>query len=195
MRKDNGQSWKNDQSNTQSVNAFGVGLVGLGLLERSFDHQGVGAGNGAWKITGSNVRPVLQVQSSKVLGGVAAVSESSWSRCCPSGNLSEIATDVQGVSSIDVFDSAKSNLVSENRIDNNQPVLSKIQVGDDVVAEDQSQNQKNNCCTFSTGLGFGKEESLNQGESSHDDCEDRDQVTRGGSFHPVIFARKERING
>ncbi len=195
MRKDNGQNRKNDQSNTQSVNAFGVGLVGLGLLERSFDHQGVGAGNGAWKITGSNVRTVLQVKSSKVLGGVATVPKSSWSWCCPGGNLSEIATDVQGVSSIEVFDGAKSNLVSENRIDNNQPVLSKIQVGDDVVAEDQSQNQKNNCCTFSTGLGFGKEESLNQGESSHDDCEYGNQVTRGGSFHPVIFARKERING
>jgi hypothetical protein len=36
---------------------------------------------------------------------------------------------------------------------------------------------------------------LNKCEAGHDDCEDGNHIAGRRSFHPVIFARKERING
>ena len=195
MRKDNDQSWQQNKSNTQGVDSLGVGHVGLRLFERSLYQQSVGTRYSAGQIAGPYVRPFFEIEGSKVFARVGSVSKSSRSGCCPSGNFSKLSADIQRVAGVNVFDGAKTNVMSENRIDDDQLVLAQVQVGDDVVGEDQSESQKNNCCTSSARLGFREEESLNKGEAGHDDCEDGNHIAGRRSFHPVIFARKERING
>lgn len=195
MRKDNSQSWQQNQSNAQSVDSFGVGLVGLRLFERSLNQQSVGTRYGAGQIAGPYVRPFFEIEGSKVFARVGSVSKSSWSGRCPSGNFSKLSADIKRVAGVNVFDRAKANVMSEDRINDDQLILSQVQVGDDVVGEDQSQSQKNDCCASSARLGFREEESLNKGEAGHDYCEDGNHIAGRRSFHPVIFARKERING
>jgi hypothetical protein len=51
---------------------------------------------------------------------VGAVSQSSWSRCCPGGELSKASRNLQGKAGINILDSTKTDLGNSKRVHNNQ---------------------------------------------------------------------------
>lgn len=195
LTNENDKRWQSNKQNTWLIETSRVAGIGLGLFQCSPNQESIGSGKSTWKVARPHIVPVLEAKSSKVLGGVASVAESARSRGRPGGNFSEVTSNVQSKSGVNILNCSESNFVSKKWVSNNEQVLAKFQRWNDVVRKDKTQSQQDYCCSLPASFWFGEFESVDERKAGHDDGKDCNQIAGRRSFHPVIFARKEQKNG
>jgi hypothetical protein len=72
---------------------------------------------------------------------VRAVSQSSWSRCCPGGELSKASRNLQGKAGINILDSTKANLGNSKWVHNNQLLVLDFSAWNYVAKPNKSQGK------------------------------------------------------
>ena len=185
------------QGNAQNAKPVGGALIASisGLFRHgSANLQGKGAGNGAGQVTGSNLLTLLEAHESKVLLGVTAVSQSGWSWSSPSQNLSEFTLEGESKSGVDILDGGHADFVPSEWVDDYHLGLTNTHGGENVVGIDNAHNQGNNGNATNTSFE-ALVEALQAGDTTQDQTCNGNDITRGGSFHPEIVARKEQFNG
>ena len=175
---------------------WGSQVAGVsGILSHGFANlHGKGSGNGAGKVAGANLFTLLEAQDSKVLFGVAAVSESRRSWSSPSRHLAKVTGEVQGKAGVDLLDRPKANLMASQWVEDVNLVGLDLEGWNDVVGVNNAQNQHNNRNASDASFEAGVE-ALQAGNASEEQTCKCNDVARGGSFHPEIVARKEQFNG
>ena len=194
MRNQNSYAWKGNAQNANPVGGALVASVSGFFGHGSANLQGEGAGNGAGQIAGSNLLTFLETHDSKVLLGVTAVSESGWSWGSPSQNLSEFTSEGESESGVDIFDGGNTDFVPSEWVHDHYALSTNADSGYDVVGKNNAQNQGNNGNAADASLCAGVE-ALQAGDTTQDQTCNGNDITRGGSFHPEIVARKEQFNG
>lgn len=195
MGNHNQYGWNHQQSNAQEVSSLfkGVGVRTLGLKAPNL--HGKRSSDGAWHVAGSNALVGLEAQGSKVLAGVAAMPVSTRGWSSPSGNFAELSREVQSKAGVNVFDGAVTNFVSNEWVENHDSIAVELDLGHHVVAKNDSQQQCNDGQAIDSCLLGGVEQRLDGSEARQNQGSDSNDITRGGSFHPEIVARKEQFNG
>lgn len=194
MGKHYQQARQGHGQNASPVWGFEVAGVTRVLRHGFANLHGKGAGNGAGKVAGSNFFTLLEPQDSKVLFGMAAMSESRGSWSGPSRHLSKVTGQVQGKASIDLLDRSKADLMTSQWVEDVNLVGFDLEGWNDVVGVNNAQDQHNNRNASDASFEAGVE-ALQAGNASKEQTCKCNDVARGGSFHPEIVARKEQFNG
>jgi hypothetical protein len=122
------------------------------------------------------------------------VPQSGWSWSSPSQNLSEFTLEGESKSGVDILDGGHADFVPSEWVDDYHLGLINTHSGEDVVGIDNAQNQGNNGNATNTSFE-ALVEALQAGDTTQDQTCNGNDITRGGSFHPEIVARKEQFNG
>ena len=194
MRNQNSYARQGNAQNAKPVGGAPIASVSGLFLDGSANLQGEGAGNGAGQIAGSNLLTFLETNDSKVLLGVTAVSQSGWSWSSPSQNFAEFTLEGESESGVDILDGGHADFVPQQWVEDYHALSTKADSWDHVVGIDDAQNQGNNRNATHTSLCAGVE-ALQAGDNTQDQTCNGNDITRGGSFHPEIVARKEQFNG
>ncbi len=194
MRNQNSYARQGNAQNAKPVGGAVIASVSGLLRHGSANLQGEGAGNGAGQIAGSNLLTLLEAHESEVLFGVTAVSEPRWSWSSPSQNLAEFTPEGESESGVDILDGGHADFVPSEWVEDYHLGLPNTHRGEYVVGIDNAHNQGNN--GNATHASFeARVEALQAGDTTQDQTCNGNDITRGGSFHPEIVARKEQFNG
>lgn len=194
MRNQNSYARQGNAQNAYPVGGATVASIAGLLLQGSANLQRKGAGNGAGQVAGSNLLAVLEAHDSEVLLGVAAVSKSRRSWGSPSQNFAEFTPKGESKSGVDIFDGGQTDFVPSQWVDDYHAFATKAHRGNHVVGENHTEHQGNDGQTPESRL-WALVEALQTGDTAQDQTCNGNDITRGGSFHPEIVARKEQFNG
>jgi hypothetical protein len=122
-------------------------------------------------------------------GVTVSVATGSW--CCPSRDRFAFADKLQGKSSVNIFDSAKANFTDGQWVSNFNRVGFDVDLGEDVVSPNQSQQEQHNCASSQTVLLI-EPNGLHHGKRSQNKARYGNYVARSRSLiHSQILSRQE----
>ena len=194
MRNQNSYARQGNAQKANPVRGALVAPVSGFFLHGSSNLKSEGAGNGAGQVARSNLLTILESHDRKVLLGVTPVAMPRRSRGGPSQNLSELTLEGERESGVDILDGGNTDFVPSEWIHDYYALTTHADSGYDVVGKNNAQNQGNNGNAADTSLLAGVE-ALQAGDTTQDQTCNGNDITRGGSFHPEIVARKEQFNG
>ena len=176
------QAWNNSQGNAQQIETDShiTRKFSPAFLSDANLH-GQRTRNGAWQIAGSNLLTVLETKSLEVFGGVGAVSQSSWSRCCPGGDFSKTSRNLQSKTGIDILDRTKADFGNSKWVHNNQLLVLDFGAWNNVAKPNQSQGKSKPEQGFNHVTG-AKEQGLGGSEAGKNQGHYGYQVARKWSF-------------
>ena len=187
-------SWNGSQGDAQKVQLdFNFAWKPF-FFQGLTDLKGKGTGYGAWQISRSNQLTVLESESSVVLGGVRSMPESSRSRCCPGGNSSEGAGDLQGKAGIDVLDGPDADSGNSKGIDDDKFVVFDLRKWHNIAEPNQGQGKAHPKKRFNY-LTQSKDDGLTHGQAGQQQRNNGDQVARSwalshSQFNPSKGAKR-----
>ena len=194
MRNQNSYARQGNAQNAKPVGGAPIASVAGLVLDGSANLQREGARNGAGQIAGSDLLTLLEAHDGEVLLGVAAVSQSRWSWGSPSQNLAELTPERECESGVDIFDGGQADFVPREWVEDYYAFNVKAHSGKNVVGEDSAHNQGHDGDTADSSFG-ALVEALQACDTTQNQTCNGNDITRGGSFHPEIVARKEQFNG
>ena len=192
MSRNQNHKWNNHACDTKPV---GLGapseVAGVTILDSFSDLVGERAGNRAGEIAGSNRLALFETEEPEVFDRSTAVSVSTGSRCCPSGDRLTIADQLQSESGVNIFDSSESDLAFGKWVGDNNLVGLDFNLGEDVVSPNQSQQEQHDAAGLDTVLLI-EPNGLNHGQSSQHQARYGNYVARSRSvIHSQILSRQE----
>jgi hypothetical protein len=192
MHSNQNHKWNDNACDTNPVGLGAPGSVaGIAILDGFSDLVGEGSGNRAGEISRANRLSLSEAKESKVLGRGVSVSVATGSWCCPSGDSLAIANKLQGETSVNVFDSAKTDFTDGQWVVNDNRVGFDVDLGEDVVSPNQSQQEQHNRACSQTVLLI-EPNGLNHGQSSQNKARYGNYVARSRSLiHSQILSRQE----
>lgn len=192
MHSNQNHKWNDNASSTKPVWLGAPGAVAsVSIFDGFSDLVGEGAGNRAGEISRANRFSFSQAKESKVIGRCVAMSVSTGSWCCPSGDRFAIANKLQGESSVNFFDSTEANFADGQGVGNYNRVGFDIDLGEDVVSPDDA-NQKQYEAAGAQSVLLIEPNGLNHGQRSQYKARYGNYVARSRSLiHSQILSRQE----
>lgn len=192
MHSNQNHKWDDNNCDTKPV---GLGapseVASASILDGFSDLVGEGSGNRAGEISRANRLSLSESKESKVIGRGVTMSVATGSWCCPGGDRFALTNKFQGESSVDIFDSAKANFTDGQRVSDFNRVGFDVDLGEDVVSPNQSQQEQHNCASSQSVLLIVPN-GLNHGQRSQYKARYGNYVARSRSFiHSQILSRQE----
>lgn len=192
MSRDQNQKWDDHACDTQPVRLGAPSeVLGVAVINGFSDLVGERSGNRAGEISRANGFAILEAKELEILGGGAAVTVSAGSRCCPSRDSLSVSNQLQGETSVNIFDSTKADLAFGQWVSDDHVVGVDFHLGEDVVSPDKSKHEKHDAAGLDTVLLI-EPNGLNHGEGSQYQARYGNYVARSRSLiHSQILSRQE----
>ncbi len=192
MSRNQDHKRNNHACDTKPVRLGAPGEVaGVAILDGFSDLVGKRAGNRAGEISGANRLTFLEAEESEVLDRSTAVTVSTGSWCCPSGNRLTLTNQLQSEAGVNIFDSSKANLTFGQWVGDNHFVGLDVNLGEDVVSPNKSQHEQHDAAGLDTVLLI-EPNGLNHGQRGQNQARYGNYVARSRSvIHSQILSRQE----
>lgn len=192
MHSNQNHKWNDNASSTKPVWLGAPGAVaGVSIFDGFSDLVGEGSGNRAGQISRANRFSFSKAKESKVIGRSVAMSVSTGSWCCPSGDGLTLSNKLEGESSVNIFDSAEANFADGQGIAHYNRVGFDIDLGEDVVSPDDA-HQKQHEAAGAQSVLLIEPNGLNHGQRSQNKARYGNYVARSRSLiHSQILSRQE----
>lgn len=188
---------QNQKGNYHACDTKPVGLgapgevVGMTILDGFSDLESERAGNRAGEIAGSDRLAFLEAKESEILDRGAAVSVSTGSWCCPSGNSLTVTDELQGETSVHIFNSTEADFAFGQWVSDDNHVALDINLGEYVVSPNKSEQEQHDAAGLDTVLLI-EPNGLNHGQSCQYQARYGNYVARSRSvIHSQILSRQE----
>lgn len=192
MSHSQNHKWNDYACDTKPVGLGAPGaVIGVTVLDSFSDLVGKRAGNRAGKISRANGFAGLESQELEILGGGAAVSVSTGSWSSPSRDGLAFTDELQGETSVNIFDSSKADFTFGQWVSDNNKVGFDFHLGENVVSPNQSEQEQHNAAGLDTVLLI-EPNRLNHGQAGQYQARYGNYVARSRSvIHSQILSRQE----
>jgi hypothetical protein len=192
MHSNQNHKWNDDTCDTSPVGLGVPGVVASVSLFNGFsDLEGEGSGNRAGEISGANRFSLSEAKESKVIGSGVTMSVAARSWSSPSRDGLAFSNELQGETSVNIFDSSKADFTFGQWVSDNNKVGFDFHLGENVVSPNQSEQEQHNRASSQTVLLI-EPNRLNHGQAGQYQARYGNYVARSRSvIHSQILSRQE----
>ena len=192
MSRNQNHKWNNHACDTKPV---GLGapseVTGVTILDGFSDLVGERTGNRAGQISGSYRLSFFEAKESEILDRSAAVTVSTGSWCCPSGDRFTLADKLQSEAGVNILNSTKADFAFGQWVDYYNQVGLELHLGEYVVGPNKSEQEQHDAAGSDTVLLI-EPNGLNHGQSGQYQARNGNYVARSRSVtHSQIISRQE----